>query len=95
MASACGLETWFTLEGLGVVPPPPRWKMAATTWLAIYPAITLLLLLVQDLLAPFPVPLRTLLLTGLLVPLMTYLLMPAVTRMLRGWLYPTASGDSR
>lgn len=83
-----GLETWFTLGGLGVVQPPPRWKMAATTWLAIYPTITTLLLIAQEPLTAVSTPVRTLLLTGLLVPLMTYVLMPGLTRLLRGWLYP-------
>ncbi|MEL6905725.1 MAG: antibiotic biosynthesis monooxygenase [Planctomycetota bacterium] len=83
----CGLETWFTTPDLGVVAPPPRWKMAVSTWLVIYPTITALLLAVGPQLQPLPVALRTLVLTAVLVPLMTFVLMPSVTRALRGWLF--------
>ena len=84
-----GLETWFTLPDLGVVAPPPRWKVALVTWVAIYPTITALLLLFGSQLESLPVPTRTLLLTGVLVPLMTFLLMPVLTARLRSWLYDT------
>ena len=82
----CGLETWFTTPDLGVVAPPPRWKMAESTWLVIYPTITGLLLAVGPQLQPLPVALRTLVLTAVLVPLMPFVLMPSVPRALRGWL---------
>ena len=36
-----GLETWFTLPSKGD-PPPPRYKMAIVTWLAIFPLITVI-----------------------------------------------------
>ncbi|MDQ3849178.1 MAG: hypothetical protein M3296_00980 [Actinomycetota bacterium] len=57
------------------------------TWLAIYPAITLVLWLFEPLgLLDLPLPLRTLILTAVLVPVMVFVLMPALTRLLRGWL---------
>lgn len=83
-----GLETWFSIAGLGVTSPPPRWKMALVTWVAIYPTITILLLGAGEALGRLPVALRTLLLTGLLVPLMTFVLLPLLTRAARSWLYP-------
>ena len=72
-------------------PPPPRWKIALATWLAIYPTITALLLVVGPKLETWPVAVRTLFLTAVLVPLMTFALMPAITRALRPWLYPERS----
>ena len=89
--TVCGLETWFTIDGLGVVQPPPRWKMSIATWLAIYPTITLVLTALGAHLEALPLAARTLILTGFLVPLMTFALMPAVTHALRGWLYPTTN----
>ncbi|MGF1507991.1 MAG: antibiotic biosynthesis monooxygenase [Myxococcota bacterium] len=83
----CGLETWFSLPGLGVVSPPPKWKMAVATWLAIYPTITLLLLAFGPQLSQIPLPARTLIITGALVPLMTFVIMPKVSELLRFWLY--------
>ncbi|MEM9082097.1 MAG: antibiotic biosynthesis monooxygenase [Planctomycetota bacterium] len=88
MRVSSGLETWFTIPELGVVPPPPRWKVAIATWLVIYPTITALLLVFGRHLDALPVAGRTLLLTAALVPLMTFLLMPTATRVLRRWLYP-------
>ncbi|MEM7139231.1 MAG: antibiotic biosynthesis monooxygenase [Myxococcota bacterium] len=88
-----GLETWFSTAGLSVVAPPARWKIAITTWIAIYPTITLLLLLVDDTLAPLPIAIRTLLLTGMLVPLMTFALMPFLSQVMRRWLYPSHRAD--
>jgi antibiotic biosynthesis monooxygenase (ABM) superfamily enzyme len=66
----------------------PRYKTAVVIWLAIYPALTLTLALLGGVLAPLPLFLRTLILTGLLVPIMVYALVPAVTRLLAGWLKP-------
>ena len=84
-----GLEAWFTPP---VVPPslhPPRGRMTIVTWLGIFPTVSLYLWLVGPLLADLPYLLRTAILTGLVVPTMTYLLMPRLTRLLKGWLNPS------
>ena len=56
-------------------------RLALLTWVAIWPLITVLLTLGEPLLAPLPLPLRTLLLTGVLVPLMSFVVMPRLTRL--------------
>ena len=66
--------------------PPPRWKTAVLIWVAIYPSITLLFLLFGDLLHRLPVPLRTLVLTAVLVPLVVFLLLPLLQRLFAAWL---------
>ena len=70
------------------VPPamPPRWKFAVVVWLAIYPSLTLILWLVGPAIRDWPVALRTLGLTLVLVPLMVFLLIPGLQRLLRPWL---------
>lgn len=83
-----GLETWFTLPGRAALVPPPRYKMALVTWVTVFPLITLLSTLLHQQLSPLPNVLRVMVLTGIAVPTMTYLLMPQVTRLLAGWLYP-------
>jgi antibiotic biosynthesis monooxygenase (ABM) superfamily enzyme len=65
---------------------PPRWKMVVVVWLAIYPALTFLLWLVGPRIASWALPLRTLTLTAALVPLMVFLLLPAVQHLLAPWL---------
>ena len=56
-------------------------RSALLTWIAIWPLITALLTLGEPVLAALPLPLRTLLLTGVLVPLMSFIVMPRLTRL--------------
>ena len=57
-------------------------KSTFVVWIAIYPAITVILLLFGDILNRVPVLLRTLILTAILVPLMVYLLIPFWTKLI-------------
>ncbi|WP_299397012.1 hypothetical protein [Pelagibius sp.] len=57
-----------------------RARGAFLTWAAIWPLITGLLLVGDPLLAALPLPLRTLVLTAILVPLMSFVVMPRLTR---------------
>lgn len=66
---------------------PKKWKMAVLVWIAIYPTITLLLALLGDQFALIaPLPLRTFVLTIIVVPLMVFSIMPAMQRLLSNWL---------
>ena len=69
-------------------PAAPRYKVAAITWLAIYPALTVTLALLGPVLTPLPLYLRTLVVTVVLVPVMVYVLVPAMQRVFVGWLRP-------
>ncbi|MGA7932618.1 MAG: antibiotic biosynthesis monooxygenase [Kovacikia sp.] len=84
-----GLETWFTLPGQSTMTPPPRYKMAVVSWLAVFPLITLISTLLQDALSPLPIAFRTLTVTAIAIPSMTYVIMPRMTQLFAGWLYPT------
>lgn len=86
-----GLETWFTLSSRQPIIPPPRYKMAAITWLAIFPLVNIINSFAGFLLTPLHPLLRSLVLTGILVPLMTYFIMPRMTRLFAWWLYPRHS----
>lgn len=70
-------------------PPPPRpnrHKMVLLTWLGIWPTITLTLWVLLPLLLPrFPLPLVTLMITVLVVPLMGYVVMPTLLRWFGPW----------
>jgi uncharacterized protein len=83
-----GLESWFTLPGHPETPPPPPYKMALLTWITIFPLITLVVELLGPLLEDLSVVARLGVTTAVTVPLMTWVVMPRVTRLLRGWLYP-------
>jgi uncharacterized protein len=65
---------------------PPRWKTAVVVWLAIYPSITFIQWLVGPKIQAWPLAVRTLALTSVLVPLMVYLLIPGFQRLLAPWL---------
>ena len=84
-----GLETWFTLPGKAAIVPPPRYKMALVSWLAVFPLITLISTVLQHPLGQLPIVLRAMVITAIAVPTMTYLLMPQMTRIFAAWLYPS------
>jgi antibiotic biosynthesis monooxygenase (ABM) superfamily enzyme len=84
--STTGMETWFSLPGT-TVQSPPRWKMALTTLLAAYPLVLLLQWLVTPNTANWPLPLRAAVFPAVLLPSLTYLIMPGLSRLLRQWLY--------
>ncbi|WP_448519830.1 hypothetical protein [Rhodoflexus sp.] len=66
----------------------PRWKTAIVIWIAIYPTLTLLLSIIGDYVNSIQVlPLRTLVLTLIIVPLMVFVLLPLLNKLLRPWLH--------
>jgi antibiotic biosynthesis monooxygenase (ABM) superfamily enzyme len=81
-----GLETWFAMPGR-TAPAPPRWKMASVTLLAIVPLVLLMNLFVLPLIAGWALILRVLVFSGTLTGLMTWVVMPRMTRLFRGFLY--------
>lgn len=83
-----GLEGWFSLPRQRVVAPPPRRKMVLVAWLGVYPLITAISFFLGPVLAALPLPLRTMLLSGIMLPTMFYAVMPVMTRLFRRWLYP-------
>jgi antibiotic biosynthesis monooxygenase (ABM) superfamily enzyme len=87
-----GLETWFTLPPQAGAAPPPPYKMALVTWITIFPLITAIVAVTGPLLKDLPLAVRLGITTALTVPLMTWVVMPRVTRLLRGWLYPDHRG---
>jgi len=82
-----GLETWFTLATQQAIVPPPRYNMLAVNCLAAFPTINLINFLLQPL-PPLPPLLRVFIGMVLLLSLMTYVIMPRMTKLFAGWLYP-------
>ncbi|THF61846.1 antibiotic biosynthesis monooxygenase [Pseudothauera nasutitermitis] len=87
-----GLEAWFAPAVVPATMHPPRARMAVVTWLGIFPTVSLVLWLVAPLLQALPFLLRTALLTALIVAVMTWVVMPRLTRLLHGWLAGRRSG---
>jgi antibiotic biosynthesis monooxygenase (ABM) superfamily enzyme len=93
-----GIEGWFDppqeqevddLAGPPAAQPPapPRWKQAVTIWLGFFPLSLLAAVTLGHLLAGQNAVVRTLVTTLCLTPLMTYLVLPRVTRALQWWLH--------
>lgn len=88
-----GLEYWFTLPRTALIKPPPRHKMIVVTWLALTPLSAFLSPVLAALLTWLPggvigALLRTMIIAAVLLILMTYLVMPMMTRLFWRWLYP-------
>lgn len=83
-----GFETWFSLPGHAAPKsPPPKWKMALVTWSALLPQVLILGAIVPSTL---PYPLGPVISTAIPVCMLTWVIMPRLTKLLYGWLYPAA-----
>jgi uncharacterized protein len=74
---------------------PPRHKMALLTWAGAWGLITLILWQVGPVTATWPLPLRTLVISVLMVLGLTWVVIPTLTRIFAGWLAPTAPSAKR
>jgi antibiotic biosynthesis monooxygenase (ABM) superfamily enzyme len=77
------------------VPAPPRYKLALLSWAGAYTVITAILALLGPSMATWPLPLKTLPLSVLMVIAMTWFVIPTLTRVFRGWLSPAPSAAHR
>lgn len=78
-----GFETWFTLPGRRAM-VPPRWKIALITWCALLPQVLILGTLVP---AGVPRVLSVMITTAIPVAMLTWVIMPRLTRLLHRWLF--------
>jgi uncharacterized protein len=85
-----GLDFWFTPAG-AKAKVPVRWKQYLVTWSAIYPLALAVPLVVMPVLrrigSPEKLPLDSLVVTGVVVFLMVYVVMPRYTRLVSRWLF--------
>lgn len=83
-----GVEMWFARPGRELA-SPPFWKQVALGMLAVYPSIILLGWITQPILRPLNLHpnLNLLVSVFLLSCLLTWPLMPWLTRLLNPWLY--------
>lgn len=85
-----GLDFWFTPAG-AKAQVPVRWKQYLVTWSAIYPLVLGVSFIVTSFLQYFGVLsnrfITTFIVTGIVVYLMVYVVMPRYTRLIRRWLF--------
>jgi antibiotic biosynthesis monooxygenase (ABM) superfamily enzyme len=79
-----GLEAFFRQDSTS---PPPRWKMGIATYLGVVPVIMTLALTLGRLIRSWNFVLYNLVFNACVVVLLTWVVMPLITRALQGWLY--------
>ena len=81
-----GLEVFFQDVRGG---PPPKWKMAAVTWLGVFPAVILWSSVLPKLLSGMPWLITTAIVNAFVVATLAWIAMPLLTRMFSQWLSPS------
>jgi antibiotic biosynthesis monooxygenase (ABM) superfamily enzyme len=81
-----GLDAWFGPTTIPASAHPPKWKMTIVSWLGIFPTVALLLTFVSPILADLPFIIRTAIFTAIVALMMSYLVMPRVSRWMAWWL---------
>jgi hypothetical protein len=89
-----GLELWFTPPPGLVVPQPSRFRMALLLIVVVYTLVLSIGTLVGQVLQSAPGPLRLLVTIVLEVFLLTYIIMPRLTRGLAHWIYPKSTKEN-
>lgn len=83
-----GLEAWFRSPHN----PPPKWKMAAATFLGVFPLAMVLNLTLGPAIRDWHFVLRNAVFNACVVALLSWAVMPVVTRLLHRWLQPEQKG---
>ena len=90
--TAPGVETFFAVPGS--LPGPPRWKMCILTIPAVYLLLNLVLALLVRLipgLAEWPAQIRMIPVVCILTVLLTYAVLPALSKLFAPWLFSRAA----
>lgn len=91
LISLTGMETWFFLSKDSNFIPPPKYKMAIVTYLAISPTLMCFDLLFGQYFSSLPKYLVFFVTSPFIVVLMTYAVMPLMTKLFRKFLYPATN----
>jgi hypothetical protein len=87
-----GLEAWFCVSGHAAqtIKPPPRWKQWLVSLVAAYPLVLLFQAFIAPQIKDWPLEARSALLPLCVLTLLTYVVMPPVSWLLRGWLHSSS-----
>ena len=85
---ATGMELWFSRPDLLPEQAPHYWKSVVVGIVSVYPLLLFLIFTLHPFTAMLPLFLGVLINVTVLSALLTYPVMPLVTRLLKGWLYP-------
>lgn len=79
-----GMDSWFGSSRTA----PPRWKQAVSIWLVYFPMLLLFSLLLNEQLSMMPLFWRVFVTTACMTPVLSFICIPFITHLLRGWLHP-------
>jgi antibiotic biosynthesis monooxygenase (ABM) superfamily enzyme len=82
-----GLESWFQLPSQPQHHPPKQYKQAILVWIGVVTVSLLIGPLLTPLLAPLPHGLKVAINAAVMVSLLTYIIMPNLTKWFKGWLF--------
>lgn len=82
-----GMDSWFGPRMIA----PPRWKQAFSIWIAYFPMLLLFSTIFNEQLSALPLFWRVLVTTACMTPVLSFICMPVITRLLRRWLYPAGA----
>ncbi|MEH6443678.1 MAG: hypothetical protein V7784_07265 [Oceanospirillaceae bacterium] len=85
---AIGLGMWVDHTEMGPQRLPPAWKRITMSIIAVYPMLMLLMAITGPFIGWMPQYLYVLILVIVLSALLTWLIMPWLSKMLRPWLEP-------
>lgn len=83
-----GLENLVSLPGRAPTVPPPRYKTALLIWLGVFLCSSVLGIVLNPLLSTLPFFLPQLISIGITVFILSYFVMPLLTRLFYKWLHP-------
>ncbi|ARP80707.1 antibiotic biosynthesis monooxygenase [Bordetella genomosp. 8] len=81
---ATGMDTWFGPQKSA----PPRWKQAFCIWVVYCPSLLLFNIAFQDQLTSLSLFWRVLVTTSTMSPILSFVLIPFISRVLHRWLHP-------
>jgi antibiotic biosynthesis monooxygenase (ABM) superfamily enzyme len=74
-------------------PSPPTWKLMLVKWMGLFPILLALAYTLQWLVPGWPLWLRLLAETAVLVPLLNYVITPLMDSLFSDWLYKGIEGE--
>ena len=82
-----GLEGWFTLPNAPALARPPKYKMALVTYIGVLTVVISLSVTVGPTIRAWPFFINNAVFNGLVVLILTWIVMPILTRIFAGWLF--------